>query len=145
VIEFITNLSIEYGFSQEVIIASFVSLFVMLIFIAILIFKIFEPKFKLYRVDMFHNVLWKWSYTGEKIVDLWCYCPKCKSMLHVDDENCSTTSNLGDKITFFVCHKCGECEVGRIKGGDRNYALRVVTREILAKIRLNTFDIYKYK
>jgi len=66
-------------------------------------------------------------------------------MLHVDDENCRTTSNLGEKITFFICDTCNESEIGRIKGGDRQYALKVIVREILAKIRLNTFDIYAYK
>jgi len=135
----------KYGFSEWVIISSFISMTLMCIFIVVLIVKIQEPKYKMYKQDMFHGMLWKWKYKGERIIDLWCYCPTCKSMLHVDDENCKATSTLGDKTTFFICDTCNEREIGRIKGGDRRYALKVVIRAILAKIRLNTFDIYEYK
>ena len=143
--EIIEKLSTQYDFPQWVIIASFLALALMAFLFLFLIVKIFEPKYKLYKQDRFEGMLWKWKYKGKTIIDLWCYCPGCGSMLHVDDENCKTTSNLGEKITFFVCNSCEEREVGRIKGGDRRYALKVVTRAILAKIRLKTFDIYSGK
>ena len=143
--EYIREFAEKYGFSELVIISSFISMTLMCIFIVVLIVKILKPKYKMYKQDMFHGMLWKWKYNGERIIDLWCYCPACKSMLHVDDENCQTTSTLGDKTTFFVCDTCNEREIGRIKGGDRRYALKVVMRAILAKIRLNTYDIYEYK
>ncbi len=143
--EFITKLSTEYGYPQWAVIVTFLVLTLMVVFIIVLIVKIVEPKHKQYRQDMFEGMLWKWHYKGDKIIDLWCYCPTCKSMLHVDDENCNATSSLGDKTTFFVCDTCDEKEVGRIKGGDRKYALKVIIRAILAKIRLKTFDIYAYK
>lgn len=143
--EFITNLAEQYNFPEWVVISSFLAILIMFIFIVVLIVKILEPKHKMYRQDEFHGVMWKWRYKNNKIIDLWCYCPACNSMLHVDDENCKTTSTLGNKTTFFVCDTCNEREIGRIKGGDRRYALKVVIRAILAKIRLNTYDIYKYK
>lgn len=143
--DYIEKLASQYGFPEWVIIATFVAILIMLVFIIALVIKIIEPKHKLYKQDMFEGMLWKWKYKGEKIIDLWCYCPTCGSMLHVDDENCKTTTSLGEKTTFFICDTCGEREIGRIKGGDRRYALKVVTRAILAKIRLNTFDIYAYK
>jgi predicted RNA-binding Zn-ribbon protein involved in translation (DUF1610 family) len=143
--EFVTKLSIQYNFPEWVILLSFLAIVVMVIFTIVLFIKILEPKYKMYRQDMFYGMLWRWKYKGDKIIDLWCYCPTCKSMLHVDDENCKTTSNLGEKVTFFICDKCNESEIGRIKGGNRQYALKVVIREILAKIRLNTFDIYAHK
>ncbi|WP_024955357.1 hypothetical protein [Sulfurospirillum arcachonense] len=141
--QYITELAQKYNFPEWVIIVTPISLFFMIIFIIVLVVKILEPKYKLYKKDIFHNMVWQWKYKGENIVELWCYCPVCKSMLHVDDENCRTTQNLGDKITFFVCDKCDEREVGRIVGGDRKYALSVIRRAILANIRLNTYDIYK--
>ena len=143
--EFIVSLSQQYGFPVWVVVGSFLGIVIMLIFIVVLLIKIFEPKHKLYKQDMFHGMLWSWKYKSERIVELWCYCPACKSMLHVDDESCKATSNLGDKITFFICNSCEEREIGRIRGGDRNYALKVIIREILTKIRLKTFDIYAYK
>ena len=143
--EFIANLATQYDFPQWAIIVSFLALLLMLIFIIVLVIKIFEPKYKMYRQDMFEGMLWKWKYKGEKVIDLWCYCPSCGSMLHVDDENCRATANLGEKMTYFICDTCNEKEVGHIKGGDRRYALKVIIRAILAKIRLKTFDIYAYK
>jgi len=142
---FIEKLSIQYGFPEWIILISFLALVLMIIFIIVLVVKIFEPKHKMYRKDMFEGMLWKWKYKGDKVIDLWCYCPTCGTMLHVDDENCKTTTNLGEKTTFFICNTCDEREIGRIKGGDRRYALKVIIRAILAKIRLKTFDIYAYK
>lgn len=143
--EFIAQLAKNYDFPQWVIVISIIALIFMFVFIVVLTIKIFEPKYKMYRQDMFEGMLWKWKYKGENIIDLWCYCPTCKSMLHVDDENCKATTTLGDKMTYFICDKCDEKEIGRIKGGDRRYALKVIIRAILAKIRLKTFDIYAYK
>jgi predicted RNA-binding Zn-ribbon protein involved in translation (DUF1610 family) len=140
---FITELSNRYNYPEWIILLCIVFFIVFLVVIVFLIIKIIEPKYKQYTQDKFFNLNWKWKYKKDKIIDLWCYCPHCNSMLHVDDENCKTTSNLGEKITFFVCNNCGEREVGRITGGDRKYALKMVEREILSKIRLNTFDIYK--
>ncbi len=141
----IEALAVEYNIPEYLVVLIAITLFSMTAFLLVLIYKIFEPKYKLYKKDMFHDMIWKWKYKGDNIIDLWCYCPNCDSMLMVDDENCKATVNLGEKVTFFICHECGEHEVGRIKGGDRRYALKVVTREILAKIRLKTYDIYKYK
>jgi len=143
--EFIVRFSEQYGFSEWVVVGSFLATAILLAFIIFFIIKILEPKFKSYKQDMLHGMLWKWKYKGDKIIGLWCYCPQCRAMLHVDDEGCRSSSSLGDKLTFFICDSCDEREVGRIRGGDRNYALKIVTREILAKIRLKTFDIYAYK
>lgn len=110
-----------------------------------LVYKMFEPRYKYYTQDEFFSVLWQWKYKKNKIIDLWCYCPTCKSMLVVDDENCRTTQMLGQKITFFICNECGESEKGRIKGGDRRFALANVRREIERKIREKSFDIHTLK
>ncbi len=135
----------EYNVPEYLVVILPLVIFLMAIFLVVLLFKIFEPNFKSYRADMFYDMLWRWRYEGDEIIDLWCYCPKCGTMLHVDDENCKATANLGEKITFFICDTCNEQEMGRFRGGDRQYVLKVITREILAKIRLKTFDIYKYK
>ena len=141
----ITEIAQQYNVPEYLVIITPVFIFIVVISLIFLAFKIFEPKYKMYRADMFHGMLWKWKYKGDRVIDLWCYCPKCTSMLLVDDESCSATMTLGEKYTYFVCHECGDNEVGRIQGGDRNYALKVIIRAILAKIRLKTFDIYAYK
>jgi hypothetical protein len=139
---YIEQLSINYNIPEWLIIGVPIAFFLMVVFIIILVVKILEPKYKLYRHDIFHGMIWKWKYSGDAIIDLWCYCPTCRESLIVDDENCNATKNLGEKITFFVCQECGGNEKGRIKGGDRKYALSIIKRAILAKIRLKSFDIY---
>lgn len=142
---YIEQLSITYNTPTWLIIIAPIAFFIMVIFIVILAVKIFEPKYKLYTHDIFHGMIWKWKYKGDEIIDLWGYCPTCKESLSVDDENCNATKNLGEMVTFFVCHECGGDEKGRIKGGDRRYALSVIKRAILAKIRLKSYDIYAHK
>jgi len=142
IIKLISQASENYNIPQWLVATMPILIFLMFIFIVILFIKILEPKYKQYKMDIFEGMMWKWKYKQDDIIDLWCYCSTCKSMLIVDDENCKTTQNLGEKITFFICNECGEKEIGRIKGGDRKYALSVIKRAILAKIRLKTFDIY---
>lgn len=141
-ITYIEQLSINYNTPEWLIVIVPIAIFLMVIFILVLVVQIFQPKYKRYLQDIFHGMIWKWKYNGGDIIDLWCYCPTCKESLIVDDENCNATKNLGEKITFFVCQECGGNEKGRIKGGDRRYALGIIKREILAKIRLKSFDIY---
>ena len=141
----IESISLQYNIPEYLVIIIPLVVIVITVFLIGLVVKIFEPKFKLYRADMFYGMLWRWRYRGDIIVDLWCYCPTCDSSLLIDDENCKATLNLGEKVTFFICNSCQESEIGKIKGGDRNHAIKVISRAILAKIRLRTFDIYKYK
>jgi len=143
-IELIEQVSKDYSIPQWLVVLAPIVISIMVVFIIILLIKILEPKHKQYKRDIFEGMIWKWKYNGDEIVDLWCYCPTCQNMLFVDDENCQATTNLGDMITFFICHECGGDEKGRIKGGDRRYSLSVIKRAILAKIRLKTFDIYAH-
>jgi predicted RNA-binding Zn-ribbon protein involved in translation (DUF1610 family) len=140
--DFIHSLSQAYNVPSSLIIAMPVFLFFLFIFLIFLVIKLLEPKYRLYKQDTFYNLVWKWKWKGSDIIDLWCYCPTCKAMLYVDDENCKATNNLGEKITFFVCNECGESEKGRIRGGDRRYALQVIKRAIMQKVRQKSFDIY---
>jgi uncharacterized protein YbaR (Trm112 family) len=139
---YISELGQAYNIPEALVVAAPIFLLFIAIFLTFLAVKLLEPKYRLYKQDSFYNLIWKWKWKKDEIVDLWCYCPTCKSMLYVDDENCKTTSTLGDKITFFICHECNESEKGRIRGGDRRFALSVIKREILGKVRNKTFDIY---
>ncbi|MBL0703506.1 MAG: hypothetical protein JJV95_05940 [Sulfurospirillum sp.] len=131
----------EYSIPEYLAGVILTALFLGAIFLLLVLARVFKPRWKFYRTDTFHNMTWKWRYKGDKVIDLWCYCPTCESMLIVDDDNSRATSNLGDKATFFICHKCGDSKMGRIKGGDRHYVLKSITRSILAKIRLKTFEV----
>lgn len=142
ILELVKKLAQQYDLPQWLVISGPITLFFMLIFLLVIGVKILEPKYRLYKEDLFYDVIWRWSWRGSEVVDLWCYCPTCKAMLYVDDENCKTTATLNEKITFFVCHDCGERERGRLKGGNRRYVLNTIKRDIAAKVRNKTFDIY---
>jgi uncharacterized protein YlaI len=143
ILDLVSQIAQEYDLPQWLVISGPIVIFFMVIFLIFLAFKIMEPCYRLYKEDMFYNVIWRWNWKGSEVIDLWCFCPTCKAMLFVDDENCRTTTMLNEKITFFVCHDCGEHEKGRLKGGDRRYVLNVVKRDIAAKVRHKTFDIYE--
>lgn len=142
-IEWVNDLSLYYELPKWLVVLGPIAMFLSFVFLIVLIFKILEPKHRLYKEDIFYDVIWRWRWRGDQIIDLWCYCPTCKAMLYVDDENSKATSKLGEKITFFVCHDCGESEKGRIRGGGRKYSLQVIKREIVNKIRSKSYDIYK--
>lgn len=142
ILDLATKISKQYDLPEWLVISGPIAMFFILIFLVVITVKILEPTYRLYKEDLFYDVIWRWRWQGSDIIDLWCYCPTCKSMLFVDDENCKTTTNLNEKITFFVCHECGESEKGRVRGGGRRYALSVVKRDIAAKVRNKTFDIY---
>lgn len=140
---YIHELSQTYNVPVPLVLITPVFFLAIVVFLLFLLVKLLEPKYRLYKQDTFYNLIWKWKWKKNEVIDLWCYCPTCKSMLYVDDENCKTTSNLGEKITFFICQECGESEKGRIRGGDRRYALQVIKRAIMQKVRENSFDIYR--
>jgi len=60
--QLLIELAEQYGFSQWAIVNSFLSIILIIIFIIILIIKILEPKYKMYKQDMFHGMLWRWEY-----------------------------------------------------------------------------------
>lgn len=99
--------------------------------VVIMLFILFQPKYKKFKSIQMYDVLWKWKWRDKKVFALACYCPTCGNELGYDDEYARTTQSIQDKITFFICHKCGGVEKGRIKGGDREYAKKIIKRQIM--------------
>jgi hypothetical protein len=93
-----------------------------------------QPEFKLYVEDSIHGVKWRWSWVGNQISNIWCYCPSCDATLVYDDSSCS--NYLSDiKKTDFICENCGHSIVASIAGGNKNYAISAIRREIDRRIR----------
>lgn len=82
----------------------------------------------------FYGVIWRWKWKQNSIISLYPYCPTCKEELWYDDEHSKATTNLNEKFTFLICQTCNGEEKGRIQGGDRNYSLSLVKREIFRRI-----------
>ena len=96
-----------------------------------------EPPFRNYTEDMLDGVRWRWRWIGNRIDNLWCYCPSCDAQL-VHSEGFSETS--------FICERCpsdGTLNlagfrgrvVATVRGGDRRYAVAAAEREIVRRIR----------
>lgn len=138
-IDLLTRISTLYNIPQWAVNVGAITIFIILVAFPFVAKKLLEPKYRKFKQMSMYNVLWRWKYKKDEIVGLWCYCPKCLSMLSCDDENCRATEDLQEKITFFVCHECGGHEQGRVVGGDRRYAISLVKREVLREIRTGEY------
>lgn len=138
-IDLLTRISTLYNIPQWAVNVGAITIFIILVAFPFVAKKLLEPKYRKFKQMSMYNVLWRWKYKKDEIVGLWCYCPKCLSMLSCDDENCRATEELQEKITFFVCHECGGHEQGRVVGGDRRYAISLVKREVLREIRTGEY------
>ena len=90
-----------------------------------------------YREDTLDGLKWRWRWEGDRITDLWCFCPSCDAQLVYQE---------GFAETEFICENCpsdGSMNpyrprgrvVGTIHGGDKRYASGAIQREIFRRIR----------
>lgn len=95
------------------------------------------PKYYSYTEDNFYGAIWRWEWTGNKVYELWCYCPNCDATLVYDDS--SSRSLYDDSKTNFICENCNHSIKATIPGGNKSYALSAIKREIDRRIRTNTY------
>lgn len=85
-----------------------------------------------YKEDMIYAVTWRWKWRKENIYDLHAYCPDCEDMLVYDDSPCTSSPK---KETHFICQHCDQIKT-TIPGGNNNYAISIIKREINRRIRM---------
>ncbi|MFV0481975.1 MAG: hypothetical protein ACK5LP_08320 [Campylobacteraceae bacterium] len=117
------------------------AIFLFFIFLPIYLMLRKKDEYKKFVEFEKYSVIWKWKYKNGDVVGLWCYCPKCNNPLSVDDEH-SRNSQMSAKNTFFICNNCGGNEIGRVKGGDRKYVLKLVKNEILRLVKTEQYKDY---
>ena len=88
-----------------------------------------------YVEDILFGAKWRWSWSGGDVANLWCFCPVCDGELVYDDSSAHRYSIRAEPQTMFICEHCNRNVMGRIEGGDKNYALGAVRREIRRRIR----------
>lgn len=88
-----------------------------------------------YVEDLLFGARWRWSWVGEQIAQLWCFCPSCDAELVYDDSSVHDIFRRDKPKTEFICEHCGRRPVGVIEGGDKSYALGAVQREIRRRVR----------
>lgn len=105
------------------------------IFLTIIIYMIFfmhKPAHHNYCTDNLYGANWKWEWKKENILNLSCYCPECDEKLVYENDHILHK-------TYFLCSKCNS-QKAVIGGGDSKYALSVVLREILRKVRTKEYQ-----
>jgi len=140
IIDLLNRISELYAIPQWIVNSGAIAICIILLAFPFVARVLMRPKYFKFRELILFKVLWRWKYKKGDIIGLWCYCPKCQSMLMVDDENCRSEETLQHKITYFVCPTCGGHELGRVVGGDRRYVLSLVRRDIWRHIREGTYN-----
>jgi hypothetical protein len=97
-----------------------------------------EPEFKSYVEDFMHGAKWRWSWIGNQISNVWCFCPRCDATLVYDDSSCGRLYS-GVNKTDFICENCSSNVVASISGGNKDYATGAVEREISRRIRTGEY------
>lgn len=93
-----------------------------------------DAEHKDYTQDMLYGAKWRWSWAGNRISNLWCFCPRCDAQLVYDDSSCRHIMSDICK-TDFICERCENQVIASIKGGNKGYALGAAEREIYRRIR----------
>lgn len=97
-----------------------------------------EPEFKSYVEDFMHGAKWRWSWIGNEISSVWCFCPRCDATLVYDDSSCRSFYSDVNK-TDFICENCSCNVVASISGGNKDYSTSAVKREISRRIRTGEY------
>lgn len=140
ILSLLTRISELYTIPQWIVNSGAITICIILVAFPFVARYLMRPKYFKFRELILFKVLWRWKYKKGDVVGLWCYCPKCQSMLMVDDENCRSEETLQHKITYFVCQECGGNELGRVICGDRRYILSLVRRDIWRHIRDGSYN-----
>lgn len=102
----------------------------------------YKPEHFSYMEDSVYGAKWRWKWVKDEISDIQCYCPKCDAVLVYDDRS-SHTKYTDVSKTDFICQNCKSHLITSIHGGNKNYAVNAVKREIERRIRTNEYKTIK--
>ena len=94
-----------------------------------------SASYRTYVEDILFGAKWRWSWSGGDVANLWCFCPICDGELVYDDSSAHSFSVRQEPQTVFICEHCNRSVMGRVEGGNKDYALGAVRREIRRRIR----------
>lgn len=97
-----------------------------------------KPEHHAYVEDNMYGAKWRWQWISNRIFNAWCYCPRCEATLVYDDSSCRNFMSDVNK-TDFICENCGHSVVASITGGNKDYAIGAVEREIDRRIRTGEY------
>lgn len=89
-----------------------------------------------YTEDRMYGAVWRWRWLGNSVSNLWCFCPSCDATLVYVTQ--SVIDYRMDPKTDFLCENCNSV-IATIKGGDKEYALGAIEREIDRRVRTGEY------
>ena len=102
------------------------------------------PSFWNYTEDTLYGVRWRWVWSGNRISDLWCYCPICDAQLVPSFDFVQTT---------FVCERCPPTNSDRsiepmgkivmVRSGNKDFIVGAAGREILRRLRTGEYTTFR--
>ena len=103
------------------------------------LFPRFAPDFTKFVEMRLYGAKWQWKWTGGEISNLWCLCPTCQAELVYDDSSNHNIYSNEREHTKFICENCNGQVVAKVDGGDKEYALSAVKREVRRKVRTGEY------
>ena len=97
------------------------------------------PPYVSFTEQRLDGAIWRWRWREGQIANLWCYCPVCDMELVYNDSTAHGFVRIEEPRTDFICERCNGNVVARITGGDKEYALGSVVREIHRRVRTGKF------
>ena len=93
-----------------------------------------------YKEDIIYNVKWKWEWSGDEIINLQCFCPKCGDELYYD--SLCNDSNLKLHKLDFICDRCNKVVTSIPYSNNISRSSLNVKREIerVIRKRMNNFS-----
>lgn len=106
-----------------------------LITMIILYFVFFNEKedYLSYTEDTLYDVVWKWEWKKDEVINLKCFCTRCDNTLVYENDY-----NLNK--TYLICPSC-EHQLSEVRGGDYSYVNSLIKRFIAKKVRLKEYNI----
>lgn len=97
-----------------------------------------KPQHYSYIEDSMYGAKWRWQWISGQINNTWCYCPTCDATLVYDDSSCRNYL-ITTKKTDFICENCSNSIVASINGGNKDYVIGAIEREIDRRIRTGEY------
>ena len=97
-----------------------------------------------YAEDMIHDVVWRWRWSGNTIIDLVCYCPACDAQLEFWEGGNEVQLRCGGKCEPDIIRNYDSNTKiiplkSTIRGRSSRDALNKIESEILRRIRTGEY------
>ena len=103
------------------------------------LFPKFAPDHSKFVEMTYCGAKWQWGWASGQISNIWCLCPSCQAELVYDDSSNHNRYTNEKAHTKFICENCNGQVVAEVDGGDKEYAVSAVKREVRRRVRTGEY------